>query len=44
MDQAIRKGFDKVRKTASKEEKSLIRLDRKLDKKCEARKKIGKKK
>ena len=39
MDKAIKKSMERVKKTAGKEEKKLIRMDKKLDKKCEARKK-----
>lgn len=35
MDKEIKKGFEKVKKLASKEEKSLVKKDIKRDKKCE---------
>lgn len=44
MDKAIKKGFEKVKKVASKEEKSLIKKDIKRDRKCEACEKMAKKK
>lgn len=44
MDKAIRKSFEKVKKTASKEEKKLIKQDIKRDKKCEYAEKMAKKK
>lgn len=43
MDKAIKKGFDKVKKVASKEELSLIKKDKALDKKCAMRKDADKK-
>jgi hypothetical protein len=36
MDKAIKRGFEKVKKEASKEEKRLVKQDIKRDKKCEA--------
>lgn len=45
MDKAIKKGFEDVKRTASKEEKKLVRMDIKRDKKCEiAEKKMKRKK
>jgi len=44
MDKAIKKGFEKVKKTASKEEKALVKKDIKRDKKCEYAEKMAKKK
>lgn len=44
MDKEIKKGFEKVKKIASKEESQLVKKDKKLDKKCEARKMPTKKK
>lgn len=44
MDKAIRKSFEKVKKTASKEEKKLVKQDIKRDKKCEHDEKLAKKK
>lgn len=38
MDKAIKKGFEKVKKLASKEEKSLVKKDIKRDKACERKK------
>lgn len=35
MDKEIKKGFEKVKKTASKQESSLVKKDMKRDKKCE---------
>ena len=42
MDKEIKKGFEKVKKTASREEKSLVKKDIKRDKKCEADEKMAK--
>lgn len=44
MDKAIKRGFEKVKKEASKEEKKLVKMDKKLDRKCEVRAKADKKK
>lgn len=44
MDKEIIKGFEKVKKTASKEERSLVKKDKKRDKKCEHAEKLAKKK
>ena len=44
MDKSIKKGFEKVKKTASKEEKHLVSMDKKRDKKCEAAEMKAKKK
>lgn len=35
MDKAIKKGFEKVKKDASKEESKLMKMDKKRDKKCD---------
>lgn len=35
MDKAIKKGFEKVKKMASKEEKQLVKKDVKRDKECD---------
>ena len=43
MDKEIKKGFEKVKKTASKEEKSLVKKDIKRDKKCEKAEKMKRK-
>jgi hypothetical protein len=43
MDKQIKKGFEKVKKVASKEEKQLVKADIKRDKKCEAAQKKMKK-
>ena len=39
MDKAIKRGFEKVKKTASKEETKLVRQDIRRDKACDACKK-----
>lgn len=44
MDKAIKKGFEKVKKIASREESSLVKKDIKRDKKCEMAQKKAKKK
>ena len=44
LDKEIIKGFEKVKKTASKEEKTLVKKDKKRDKKCEHAEKLAKKK
>ena len=44
MDKEIKKGFERVKKTASKEEKRLVKEDIKRDKKCEMYEKKSKKK
>lgn len=44
MDKSIKKGFETLKKTASKEEKRLVSMDKKRDKKCEAAEKMAKKK
>ncbi len=36
MDKDIKKGFDKVKKTASKQESKLVKEDMKRDAKCDA--------
>jgi len=43
MDKAIKKGFEKVKKTAAKQEKRLVKEDIKRDKKCEHAEKMSKK-
>jgi len=35
MDKQIKKGFEKVKKTADKQEKKLVKMDKIRDKKCE---------
>lgn len=43
MDKEIKKGFEKVKKVASREEKSLVKKDIKRDRKCDkAEKKANK--
>lgn len=44
MDKAIKRGFEKVKGLASKEEKRLVKEDIKRDKSCEHAKKMAKKK
>ena len=44
MDKEIKKGFEKVKKLASKEEKHLVSKDKKRDAKCEYAEKMAKKK
>jgi hypothetical protein len=44
MDKEIKKGFEKVKKTASKEERSLVKKDKVRDKKCEYAEKMAKRK
>jgi hypothetical protein len=44
MDKEIKKGFEKVKKTASKQEKSLIKKDIIRDRKCEMAEKKSKRK
>lgn len=44
MDKSIKKGFEKVKTVASKEEKKLVSMDKKRDKKCEAAEMKAKKK
>ena len=36
MDKEIKKGFERVKKTASKQERQLVKKDKKRDKKCDA--------
>jgi len=36
MDKAIKKGFEDVKSTASKQEKKLVKMDVKRDRKCTA--------
>lgn len=43
MDKEIKKGFEKVKKLANQEEKSLVKKDIKRDKKCEKAEKMSKK-
>lgn len=44
MDKEIKKGFEKVKKAASKQESSLVKKDIKRDKKCDMAEMKGKKK
>jgi len=44
MDREIKKGFEKVKKTASKQEASLVKKDKVRDKKCEHAEKMAKRK
>jgi hypothetical protein len=44
MDKEIKKGFEKVKKIANKEERSLVSKDKKRDKKCEHAEKLAKRK
>ena len=44
MDKEIKKGFEKVKKTASKEEKFLVKKDKVRDRKCEHAEKMAKRK
>lgn len=44
MDKAIKKGFEKVKKEAGKEEKKLVKQDIRRDKRCEAAEKMAKRK
>lgn len=44
MDKLIKKGFEKVKKVASKEERSLVKKDKIRDKKCDYSEKMAKKK
>lgn len=43
MDKEIKKGFEKVKKVASKEERSLVKKDKIRDRKCEHAEKKAKK-
>lgn len=43
MDKKIKKGFEQVKKVASKEEKKLVKEDIKRDKKCDKAEKMSKK-
>jgi hypothetical protein len=43
MDKAIKRGFEKVKKTATREERQLVKKDIKRDKKCEHAEKKAKK-
>lgn len=43
MDKSIKKGFEKVKKEAGKEEKKLVSMDKKRDAKCEMAEKMSKK-
>jgi hypothetical protein len=44
MDKAIKKSFEKVKKTVSREEKALVKKDIVRDKMCEKSKKMTRKK
>lgn len=44
MDKEIKKGFEKVKKVASKEERVLVKKDIKRDRKCEKAEKKAKRK
>lgn len=44
MDKAIKKGFQKVEKTAMKQENKLVKMDKKRDKACEKSMEMSKKK
>jgi hypothetical protein len=44
VDKEIKKGFEKVKKTASKQELRLVKADIKRDKKCDHAKKMARKK
>lgn len=44
MDKEIKKGFEKVKKIASKQESALVKKDKKRDRKCEHAGKKAKKK
>lgn len=44
MDKEIKRGFEKVKKLASKEERALVKKDIKRDKKCEKAEHMAKKK
>ena len=44
MDKAIKKGFEKVKKVAGKEESKLVRMDKKRDVKCDMYERKAKKK
>ena len=44
MDQAIKKGFKKIKDLTVKEERDLVKKDIKRDKKCEHAEKMAKKK
>ena len=39
MDKEIKKGFEKVKRMASKQERSLVKKDKKRDKACDMAKK-----
>jgi len=43
MDKEIKRGFERVKKTATKEEKKLVKQDIKRDRKCEHAEKLAKK-
>lgn len=43
MDKQIIKGFEDVKKKASSEERRLVSMDKKRDKKCEKAEKMAKK-
>jgi hypothetical protein len=44
MDKEIKKGFEKVKKAATTQERELVRKDKKRDKKCDYAEKMAKKK
>lgn len=44
MDKEIKKGFEKVKKSAATQERELVRKDKKRDKKCDYAEKMAKKK
>lgn len=44
MDKDIKKGFEKVKKTASRQESKLVKEDKKRDAKCEHAEKLARKK
>jgi len=44
MDKLIKKGFEKVKKTATRQERDLVKKDIMRDKKCDKAKKMAKRK
>jgi hypothetical protein len=44
MDKEIKKGFEKVKALASRQEKSLVKKDIKRDKKCDKAEKMARRK
>lgn len=44
MDKEIKKGFESVKKLATSKERSLVKKDKKRDKKCDYAEKMAKKK